>query len=85
MALRSSRFSGNILFRSPERSSFRARSTHRPKMPVAVSRVMLLQDAKASVALRETARGWRVVGCGACNHPNCLVLPFSFNLIRSAA
>src|SRR5882672_12953574 len=21
----------------------------------------------------------------ACNHPNCLVLPFSFNLIRSAA
>jgi hypothetical protein len=21
----------------------------------------------------------------ACNHPNCLALPFSFNLIRSAA
>jgi hypothetical protein len=27
----------------------------------------------------------RALVAGACNHPNCLVLPFSFNLIRSAA
>jgi len=24
-------------------------------------------------------------GCGACNHPNCLVLPFRLELIRLAA
>jgi len=33
----------------------------------------------------EVAEGREVLVAAACNHPNCLVLPFSVELIRLAA
>jgi hypothetical protein len=33
----------------------------------------------------ETIEGKDFLVAGACNHPNCLVLPFRFPMVRTAA